>query len=503
MAIAYRCPQCQFSHTAPESLAGQTVTCSFCDSPVVVPGAAAVSDDPFLPPIPGRKPVVAASLSDATAPASVPSRAAETVVEDDPFAPPTALPADGRVAKPLSAEFQPPGDASLLPPTASIPAAAIPTAAVPTAAIPAVPIAAVPAIAPLAAVPAPIAEAGPMPIDAALVDVSAAPIVAAFAAPVGLTDAQWRVELDNIIRARVPVTERIHHRFGRIPERKLTAAIGAYAQGASPGDVLVLLDNTMQGTGRNGFVMTSKDLYYFGGQHGDRGRAAVRDIRDARAPDQATILVSLFSGGLARILASCVKASVPYLAEFFNQIGRLNAAAGASEALSGSGLLAAADLATDDDVVEDVEIVDDAGGGGTPGRIEALLRELFPHDVKACCYRRDGGIPNKALAGATSVYAMGVQPAQVLALFDNTGVLSGECGLLFTPQRLYYHSESSRKAGQIPYAQIRSAEDDSRGDSRVILLRTISGATIPIEYEVARNHGAALLELFRRISATG
>jgi hypothetical protein len=137
------------------------------------------------------------------------------------------------------------------------------------------------------------------------------------------------------------------------------------------------------------------------------------------------------------------------------------------------------------------------------GGIEAVLRECFPHDEKACCYRRDRGIPQKAASGAIAAYAMGVQPFEVLALLDNTGVASGECGLLFTPQRMFYHSESARKAGQVPYWQMQGAEDVSRGDNRVISLKLNSGTAVPIEYEVARNHGAALLELFQRIARLG
>ena len=498
MAISYRCPQCQFSHSAPETLAGQTVVCSFCESPIVVPGGEAVVTDPFSPPTPGKT-VVAAPASEAIAD----MRRSSVEPADDPFAPPIAAAADS--ARPLSAEFQPASDPSLFPPMAKPVEAQVAPAAFASPA----PVAAIPAAAHVAemAEAVPVALAGPMPIDAALVEAKSAPIVAACAAPVGMTDAQWRAELETLVRTRVPLTERIHNRFARIPERKLNAAISTYAQGASASESLVLVDNTMQGTGRNGFVLTVRDLHYFGGQHGDRGRAAVRDIRDARAPDQATILISLFSGGLARILASCVKGSVPFLVEFFNQVGRLNAAAGAGQESAGGSFFGTAGLArveddvVDEDVVEDVEIVEDAGTWPAASGIEALLRELFPHDEKACCYRRDRGIPHKALAGAAAAYALGVQPADVLALFDNTGVLSGECGVLFTPQRMYYHSETARKAGQLAYGQIQAAEDDSRGDSRVITLRTTSGAYVPIEYEVARNHGPALLELFRRISA--
>jgi len=72
-------------------------------------------------------------------------------------------------------------------------------------------------------------------------------------------------------------------------------------------------------------------------------------------------------------------------------------------------------------------------------------------------------IPPDKLANATSAYAPGVSPKDVLLFFDNTVFGGAKDGLLLTGDVIYWHNISS-KPGQIKYADIQTvAFRDSDG----------------------------------------
>lgn len=81
------------------------------------------------------------------------------------------------------------------------------------------------------------------------------------------------------------------HVHPAIPARKLKGAIGAYAPGVPPEAVLVLLDDTVFGSARNG-VLVTRDALYAKPRFGEPTRLGIAQIRDIAPETEARMRVN-------------------------------------------------------------------------------------------------------------------------------------------------------------------------------------------------------------------
>jgi hypothetical protein len=216
-----------------------------------------------------------------------------------------------------------------------------------------------------------------------------------------------------------------------IPEKMMFNALGAFAKDVPPEAVLVLVDNTVFGSAKEGAILTETHLY----SHTRNEEPVIVKLSSVQD-------VSYMKGGLTTNTML-----------FINGLPSLGAFKRSEEAMRKFALMLK-EIATTLQPPANAAASKDATqlkADGTP----TIPEEAYRTGIREIMSRYDGltidphfffqpNIPEKKLSNALGAFAKDVVPEDVLALLDNTVSGSAKEGAILTETHLYAHTRNEK-----------------------------------------------------------
>jgi hypothetical protein len=235
-----------------------------------------------------------------------------------------------------------------------------------------------------------------------------------------------RMGIREIVERYDPMITDQHFFFQpNIPEKRLSNALGAFAKGVLPEDVLVLVDDTAFGSAKDGAILTETHLY----AHGMRQRPVSIELG-------AIEEVSYKKGG-----------STPML--LINGLPFLQTQLPSKEAMQRFTLMLK-------EIVTTFQPQSNAAASMGTTQLKTDGQPTIPQETSKLGIREiiarydpmiidehfsfQPNIPPKKLTNALRAYAKDAVPEDVLALVDNTPFGSAKDGAMLTETHLYGHS---------------------------------------------------------------
>jgi hypothetical protein len=229
-----------------------------------------------------------------------------------------------------------------------------------------------------------------------------------------------------------------------IPEVKLTNALGAFAKDVMPEDVLVLLDNSVSGSAKEGAILTETHLY----SHTRSQKPVI--IRLSSIED-----VSYKKGGLGTEPMLLINGS-PFL-----EMQEPSRAARRRFALMLKEIVTALQSPVNAAASKDATQLKADGTPTVPQESHRMgIREIverYDPTITDNHFFFQPNIPEKKLSNALGAFAKDVTPEDVLVLLDNSAFGSAKEGAILTETRLYAHSIMQRPVS----IKLSSIEDAS------------------------------------------
>lgn len=208
----------------------------------------------------------------------------------------------------------------------------------------------------------------------------------------------------------------------QLKPRQIRTAIRTFAKGINADDIVGMLDTTIFESGKEGFLFTDSAFYF--SAFNKKYSISLKELQSASIHDKTDIIINFYNG-------TRIRAFIGFGYEEICDI--LNIIAGNFKNVS---------LMSD-------EIIDVALAA-------RIINELEEKNGGSARFKFKYELTDKQISNALKEYAEGVNPNDVIAMFDTTIMNSGKEGWLLTKTSLY--DSSKNHLSPIKFCELKSVE---------------------------------------------